>query len=119
MPIVAVRSMGLSLESLIGYEDAIEGRKLLVPPEHLDILMQISDERFIENTRRIERFAAAFREALIMPVKRNAAGEEWEDSAARKERMRAEGLKRQAERKARASAAAAEEPNLANERMNK
>lgn len=87
---------------------------MLVPAEHLDILMQIADERFVENTRRIERFAVAFREALVAPIKKNAAGEEWEDAATRKERMRAEGLRRQAELKAKA-ATVVQEPNLTND----
>lgn len=98
MPIVAVRSMGLSLESLIGYEAADGTRSLMVSPDYLDVLMQISDQRFTENTRRIQRFTDAFRDAIAgPPVRKNDAGGDWEDAAARRDRMRAEGLRRKAE----------------------
>lgn len=99
---VAIRSMGLSLESLIGYEDAQGQRRRIVPPEYLKMLLQISNERFVENTKRIERFRSALKEAILdpksanVPKKLNPEGKEWEDAAARRERLRAEGLKRKA-----------------------
>jgi tRNA wybutosine-synthesizing protein 3 len=99
---VAIRSMGLSLESLIGYEDAKGQRRRIVPLEYLKMLLQISNERFLENTKRIERFRAALKEAILAPKSANAAkkmnpeGKEWEDAAARRERLRAEGLRRKA-----------------------
>ncbi|EHK45782.1 hypothetical protein TRIATDRAFT_152507 [Trichoderma atroviride IMI 206040] len=101
-PMVAIRSMGLSLESLIGYEDAKGQRRRIVAPEYLKMLLQISNERFVENTKRIERFRAALKEAILepnsanAPKKLNPEGKEWEDAAARRERLRAEGLKRKA-----------------------
>ncbi|OAA47090.1 tRNA wybutosine-synthesizing protein [Metarhizium rileyi] len=96
MPMVAIRSMGLGLESLIGYESA--GRRYpLVSASYLQTLMDIGNERFAENTKRIERFRRAFEEALVLKAARlNAEGGEWEDPAARSERMRAEGLRRKA-----------------------
>ncbi|KAH8131833.1 tRNA wybutosine-synthesizing protein 3 [Trichoderma asperellum] len=101
-PMVAIRSMGLSLESLIGYEDAQGQRRRIVPPEYLKMLLQISNERFVENTKRIERFRSALKEAILepkpanVPKRLNPEGKEWEDAAARRERLRAEGLKRKA-----------------------
>ncbi|KAL7900771.1 methyltransferase TYW3 domain-containing protein [Trichoderma sp. SZMC 28014] len=101
-PMVAIRSMGLSLESLIGYEDAKGQRRRIVAPEYLKMLLQISNERFVENTKRIERFRTALKEAILEPKLANAPkrlnpeGKEWEDAAARRERLRAEGLKRKA-----------------------
>lgn len=98
---VAVRTMGLAFESLIGHQ--VDGRRQrLVPPEYLQTLIQIVNERFAENTKRIERFRTAFREAMSAPVpKLNPEGEQWEDAAARRERKRAEGLRRKEEMKAR------------------
>ncbi len=100
MPMVAIRSMGLSFESLVGYsdDDGVEARnQLIVPPEYLDVLMRIGHERFAENTKRIERFAAAFAEAMRgPPPKKNPEGGAWEDAVARRERLKAEGLRRQA-----------------------
>jgi tRNA wybutosine-synthesizing protein 3 len=96
-PMVAVRSMGLGFESLIG-QQAGERRQRLVTPDYLPMLMSIANDRFVENTKRIERFLTAFRHAMQAPApRRNPDGEEWEDPAARRERKRAEGLKKKAQ----------------------
>lgn len=90
--------MGLGFESLLGYAD-LDGqrRHLIVPPDYLDRLMRIGHERFAENTKRIQRFEDAFRDATQEPVpRRNPEGGAWEDATARRERMRAEGLRRKA-----------------------
>lgn len=95
LPMVAVRSMGLGFESLLGYDDG--RRVLIVSPGYLDTLMAIGHERFAENTKRIRRFEEAFRGAMQAPApRRNPEGGEWEDAAARRERMREEGLRRKA-----------------------
>ncbi|KAI1044446.1 hypothetical protein LB505_007005 [Fusarium chuoi] len=99
-PMVAIRTMGLAFESLIGQQ--IDGhRQRIVSPEYLQTLVQIANERFAENKKRIERFQNAFRDAVAAPVPRlNPEGQEWEDAAARRERKRAEGLRKKAELKA-------------------
>ncbi|KAL6826205.1 methyltransferase TYW3 domain-containing protein [Trichoderma camerunense] len=102
MPMVAIRSMGLSIESLVGYQDSEGQRRRIVSAGYFKMLLQISNERFVENTKRIERFRSAFKEAVLEPKsssiskKLNPEGKEWEDAAARRERLRAEGLKRKA-----------------------
>ncbi len=89
MPMVAVRSMGLSFESLIGSEtDGV--RRLLVSPQYLKTLVQLANERFVENEKRIARFSAAVNAAFSPP--KNKEG--WEDAQARRERKREEGLRR-------------------------
>jgi len=93
-PMVAVRSMGLSFESLIGAET--NGvRRMIVSPQYLKTLVQLANERFVENERRIARFSAAL-EAAFSPPK---GKEDWEDAQARRERKRLEGLKRREELK--------------------
>uniref|UniRef100_L2FXZ7 tRNA(Phe) 7-[(3-amino-3-carboxypropyl)-4-demethylwyosine(37)-N(4)]-methyltransferase n=1 Tax=Colletotrichum fructicola (strain Nara gc5) TaxID=1213859 RepID=L2FXZ7_COLFN len=73
-PIVGVRTMGLGLESLVGY-------------------------RFVENAARIARFRAALQDAAAGPPARlGEGGAEWEDAAVRRERKRAEGLRRKEEK---------------------
>ncbi|KAF9772199.1 hypothetical protein IL306_010103, partial [Fusarium sp. DS 682] len=68
-------------------------------------LVQIANERFIENKKRIERFQNAFRDAVSAPAqRRNPEGQEWEDAGARRERKRAEGLRKKAELKAKQEA---------------
>ncbi|KAJ0163281.1 tRNA wybutosine-synthesizing protein 3 [Colletotrichum tanaceti] len=99
-PMVGVRTMGLALESLIGYvvDDDDEARHCTVTADYLRDLMQIANERFAENAARIARFRAALREAAAgPPPKLGEGGAEWEDAAARRERKRAEGLRRKEE----------------------
>ncbi|KAI0162139.1 methyltransferase TYW3-domain-containing protein [Xylariaceae sp. FL1272] len=92
-PIVAVRSMGLAFESLIGVQT--NGNiQCTVSDEYLSTLLDIANERFEENRKRIERFRAAVLEATSPPKKKD--GSEWEDPGTRRERMRAEGLRRKA-----------------------
>ncbi|KAM0328837.1 hypothetical protein ACHAQA_005253 [Verticillium albo-atrum] len=97
-PMVAVRTMGLSFESLIGFEAAEGRREAIVSASYLRTLLSIGNERFIENDKRIARFRAALRDAIAgPPAKIGENGVDWEDAAARKERKRAEGLRRKAE----------------------
>lgn len=93
-PLVAIRSMGLGLESLVGARTgaAVEST---VSSAYLRTLMGISNERFAENTKRIQRFRAALAEAAAPARKRD--GTEWEDAEARRQRKKAEGLRRKAE----------------------
>ncbi|EAL85804.1 DUF207 domain protein [Aspergillus fumigatus A1163] len=92
-PIVAVRSAGLSLES----EPVIRS---LVTEEYLQMLVAISNERFLVNAERKERFRTNLlklcsTEQLCGPKTRSKAKHEgWEDPAARRERKRTEGLMR-------------------------
>ncbi|KAL8661974.1 MAG: hypothetical protein Q9202_005100 [Teloschistes flavicans] len=118
LPMVAVRSAGLAFESLIGrvaaprrdlgsdnnnnnnnHDGGDEGGnrevvvEALVSEEYLEILMGIANARFAANGERMRRF-----ERLLF----NRAGdrdggrvdEGWEDGAKRRERKRAEGLRR-------------------------
>ncbi|KAI8632646.1 methyltransferase TYW3-domain-containing protein [Xylariaceae sp. FL1651] len=93
-PIVAIRSMGLAFESLIGVQtDGIA--KSTVSEEYLHSLLRIANDRFKENRKRIQRFRDAVLDADHPPKKKD--GSEWEDAEARRERKRAEGLRRKAE----------------------
>ncbi|KAI0897524.1 methyltransferase TYW3-domain-containing protein [Annulohypoxylon nitens] len=92
-PIVAIRSMGLSFESLIGYQSDDDSGKIqcTVSSDYLRTLIRIGNERFIENTKRIERFRAALIDAT-KPSNKN--GDAWEDTETRRRRKREEGLKK-------------------------
>lgn len=96
---VGIRSMGLALESVIGFENA--GKQFCMVPEYqLRNLVEISNHRFSENTKRIERFRSLLKEiGTEVPQRRGKDGEEWEDAKARRERKRAEGLKKAAQLK--------------------
>ncbi|PYH45384.1 tRNA wybutosine-synthesizing 3 family protein [Aspergillus saccharolyticus JOP 1030-1] len=124
-PIVAVRSAGMALESVIGYceendddgdhDEEEEGQRgdshnepiirSLVTEEYLAMLVAISNERFVVNSERKERFRASLVE-MCATIHTSGAGTKargkakpvgWEDPAARRERMRAEGLRKKEE----------------------
>ncbi|KAB8294762.1 hypothetical protein EYC80_006724 [Monilinia laxa] len=101
-PMVGIRCMGLTLESLVGvYHEASDQGVCLVNDGQLGTLMRISNERFEENTKRIERFRVLLNEAVNPAEKKRVGenGEDWEDPQARKERKRAEGLRKARELK--------------------
>lgn len=104
-PIVAVRSSGLSLESVIGYcEDHDDESEpvihSLVTEEYLEMLVAISSERFSVNTERKERFRTNLLELCsseqtrCSKTKGKSKPPGWEDPEKRRERKRAEGLMR-------------------------
>ncbi|KAK8102863.1 hypothetical protein PG984_016009 [Apiospora sp. TS-2023a] len=99
-PMVAIRCMGLTFESLVGVKEG-DRVQCTVTPAYLRTLVDIGNERFAENTRRIQRFRSAVLEAVAAPAasgpKIKGDGSVWEDAQARRERKKAEGLKRKEE----------------------
>ena len=93
-PMVAVRTAGLALGSVIGWtrDDDSDSEVLsLVNEGYLQILVNIANERFQANAERIERFSAQlFKSKTTQKL-------DWEDPEARRERKRVEGLKRRQE----------------------
>jgi tRNA wybutosine-synthesizing protein 3 len=121
---VAVRSQGLSLESIIGHsisdpETSDVKGVCTIPEKNLLDLMGLANERFVENTKRIARFrgllVSAFDEGNVEAGKKKGEnGQDWEDKDARRGRKRAEGLKRAEEaRKAKEAKQAEEESQSA------
>ncbi|KAK8216037.1 methyltransferase TYW3-domain-containing protein [Phyllosticta capitalensis] len=96
-PMVAVRSIGLAFDAVVGYEDE-DGKMVAVVSEpYLRSLVELANERFAVNTERIARFRSHLLEQYRQNGKqsKNKKGADWEDAAARRERKRAEGLKLQ------------------------
>ncbi|KAH0543210.1 hypothetical protein FGG08_002471 [Glutinoglossum americanum] len=98
-PMVAVRSMGLAFDSIIGClhnstDRVPETIFSLVGEPYLRSLVEIGNMRFRENAHRIERFAKAL--DIIHPpgVMAKPGEREWEDTDTRRERKRAEGLRK-------------------------
>lgn len=95
--------MGLGLESVVGYhvEDGKdeEGEKqvCMIPEWQLKHLVVVANERFVENTKRIERFRTLLKECMVGgnegKEKMGDVGK-WESVEERRERKRAEGLRR-------------------------
>ena len=92
-PMVAVRTSGLALGSVIGWMHDGEDEKgevhSLVGEDHLELLVRIANERFVANAERIQRFS----DYLFRSEKEG--GSAWEDKLVRQDRKRAEGLKQQ------------------------
>jgi len=104
-PMVAVRSAGLALDSIVGHITQSGESICVVSESYLQGLLAIANERFKENTARISRF----RDLLCsnksylssVEVNKNPDGEDWEDASLRRDRKKAEGLKRSQELKQR------------------
>lgn len=90
---VAVRTQGLALDSIIGYEDT-QGRMIsTVSESYLRTLVKIANQRFAVNTERKERF----RRALLHSSESDSVPTDWEPADVRRERKRAEGLRKREE----------------------
>ncbi|MCJ1400916.1 hypothetical protein MMC11_004127 [Xylographa trunciseda] len=88
-PMVAIRSAGIGLSSLIGYaldDDEEESVQCVVEESYLHLLLSTANYRFLENSKRVGRFQSQ--------LSQNGHKEErhWEDGKARGERMKAQGL---------------------------
>ena len=95
-PMVAIRSSGLALSTLIGFAasdaNGAETVHALVDESHLRLLLQLANGRFEANAERIGRFE----EKLFKKIdSRHRLDLKWEDSKTRQERKRAEGLREQ------------------------
>ena len=91
-PMVAIRTSGLALESVVGYMD--NGRteqaiQSLVSEGYLALLLRVANERFAANTERTQRF-----EKNLFEEQRKSQPA-WEDADTRRQRKRAEGLNQQ------------------------
>ena len=100
-PMVAIRTSGLVLSSLIGFatNDA-NGADIvhaMVDESHLRLLLQLANGRFEANAERIKRFEENLFEKIENKQRLHT---NWEDSKTRQERKRAEGLREQERRQA-------------------
>lgn len=92
-PVVAIRSAGLSLESIIGYYSHHYGcARGLVSEDYLRMLIALANDRFKVNAERMERLREKLMELCSRPSKKG----DWEDPNVRRERKRAEGLAKRA-----------------------
>lgn len=96
-PMVAVRSAGLSLSSLIGFCDdhtSAGGIRAMVSEEYLHNLLEIANDRFKANQERVARFRTQ-----VLQEKRGKDGavpnSTWETREARRSRLRSLGLEQQ------------------------
>jgi len=103
---VAVRSNGLTFDSIVGYTTDGHSVILLVNQGYLNLLAQLANSRFAENVSRTERFRSALRERFTRDTKSSSRDEAiWEPAGVRAARMRSEGLLK------RSQAASQEQPS--------
>lgn len=100
-PIVAVRTSGLALESVIGYleEGGTQNDGIsvcsIVSEDYLSLLVKLSNGRFQTNSDRVERFYSSLMKLTgNQPSDRSSRKGQREDPDLRRERKRAEGLQR-------------------------
>jgi tRNA wybutosine-synthesizing protein 3 len=101
-PMVAVRSSGLALDSVIGFKDpdsSVTGAsciQAMVSESYLRAIVKLANDRFTTNEERKLRFRAAWRQQTSLNPRSltNETTGVHESSAARKERLRMEGLER-------------------------
>lgn len=101
-PMVAVRSSGLALDSIIGFVDTnssdteTANAQPMVSESYLRAIVKVANDRLQTNEERKLRFAAAWRQRVITDTTllANDVRGPHESSAARRERKRTEGLER-------------------------
>lgn len=98
-PMLAVRTSGIALDSIVGFQSDQPGAEQMIPvvsAGYLRAILQLANARFRENSDRTWRFhQALLREANANSADRPASsgvGQEWESYAARAERKRRENL---------------------------
>jgi tRNA wybutosine-synthesizing protein 3 len=91
-PMVAVRSMGLGLDCVVGQQQEDGSITTFVDESHLEMLARVSNERFEANVERIGRFRENMRKAFG-----KVEDDTKEDFESRRRRKKAEGLARQSE----------------------
>ena len=109
-PMVAVRTAGLALESIIGcaqpcsaadfqratrhLDHDTDQPQALVDVDYLAMLVRISNERFISNSMRITRLRTCLRDSMNAETKKMERAETWEDPEARRHRKKQEGFRK-------------------------
>lgn len=108
-PMVAIRTAGLALESIIGRAKLLRndttslestdgimsenvGHEALVDKEYLGMLVDIANQRFEANSHRVGRFRACLSKAMSAEASKIRRAEAWEDAEQRRLRKRQEGL---------------------------
>ena len=92
---VAIRSTGLASDTIIGYEDHSSEFLCVVDENYLRILVDIANDRFRVIGERIVKFRSALKNVYDDSKQGKSDHDDWEDPTLRKERKRAEGLRRQ------------------------
>jgi tRNA wybutosine-synthesizing protein 3 len=96
-PLVAIRTAGLAFDCVIGHATESGSVRLLVPPSYIRMMLVVANERFVANGERRERFRQALLRNLAVDKSESGKPHGWEPEDVRRERKRAEGLRRRDE----------------------
>jgi tRNA wybutosine-synthesizing protein 3 len=96
-PLVAIRTAGLAFDCVIGHATESGSIRLLVPPSYIRMMLNVANQRFVANGERRERFRQALLRGLAANRSDGGRPDGWEPEHIRRERKRAEGLRRRAE----------------------
>lgn len=91
-PMIAIRSAGLALSSMIGYAQVDDGNdsiRSMVEESYLQTLLELANGRFVENTKRADRFQRQLLQGA------NKQTRQWEDGKVRAKRLKTLGLEQQ------------------------
>lgn len=94
----ALRSSGLAFDCIIGFANVSGALFPMVSEDYIAALVRLANERFVVNAERKERFRRALLSSVMNHVictERNEAT--WEPAEQRRDRKRAEGLRRRDE----------------------
>lgn len=91
-PMVAIRTQSLNLDCVVGVTSSDSSAiHPLVTKEYIQLLLQVCNERFVENKKKMDKLSGDL-EKVLFPAP--AEPSNWEDAEARKLRKREEGLAR-------------------------
>ena len=94
---VAIRTISLAFDSVIGYEDA-DGKLIpMVTEAYMRVLVELCNERFRKNKGRTEAFREALFESFKPQQSQFSGPSAWEPIEQRRARMKEDGIRRQAE----------------------
>jgi tRNA wybutosine-synthesizing protein 3 len=97
LPMVAVRSVGLGFDSVIGYQDASESVFCIVGAAYLSNMVRLAKNRFETNTERTKRFQVSLDNAYKARRRGGSAEELALEKELRRRRKREDGLAAQKE----------------------
>lgn len=92
--LVAIRStqsLDVPVYQVLGNEFSTRTLQQLVPTAYIIFLLQLANEKWDENLKRLDRLLAAIKQSIYPSAKASNCNN-WEDPVARRERKRREGL---------------------------
>lgn len=93
---VAVRTISLAFDSVIGYE-GVDGKLIpMVTEAYMRVLVELCNERFHKNKERTEAFREALFESFKPQQSQFSGPSAWEPLEQRRARMKEDGIRRQA-----------------------